>query len=632
MPNPDHQIKPTIVPAPQKKSPPPALSSPALYAPTPKLGIALDRRGMIIGLDCEAERVFGLYTRNAIGKPLLEVLASAKYGTRQRAKLESFLTTTTPAESECQIQLSAKQDEGSSFSAGLKIVALDLNGRRYFAATVRPAPRPRTSRTLVATERTHVHYQQMAELLPEAILVSRHGALLFANQAATRMLNDRGNGGLAGRRLLDLIDPSFHGSFVESVAGQSATGFLEQVWCRTDGTRVSVETGVSTLVFESGPALQIVVRDISARKRAEALQLGENKILNMIAVGAKLADVMAGIAEFAEKHSSRALCSILQLNCDGTALVEHTAPSLPSSYLNQLGTAHVGPASCSCGTAAFRAEPVMVTDISSDPLWADKRALALEYGLRACTSWPIFGKARKVLGSFALYFRDPVAPSSADLELFRACTNLAGIAIERHASEEKIRHLAHYDGLTGLANRFLFKEYMELALRSAQRKGKKFAVLFLDLDKFKEINDGMGHAAGDQVLCEISARLRSCLRDTDKIARMAGDEFYVLIEDLKDGHHAGEVARKLVAEAARPIQVGVHICQVSASVGIALFPQDGVDGNTLLRNADKAMYDAKEAGRNAFRFHSFPLGCDPAAALTRLFVGHNAVRAEALAP
>jgi diguanylate cyclase (GGDEF)-like protein len=230
----------------------------------------------------------------------------------------------------------------------------------------------------------------------------------------------------------------------------------------------------------------------------------------------------------------------------------------------------------------------------------------LSNGLKACSSWPIFGKSRKVLGTVALYFREAMAPTKEDLQLFSICTNLAGIAVESRASEEKIRYLAHYDGLTSLPNRFLFKEFLDLALRNARRHRKKFAVFFLDLDKFKDINDTFGHEAGDHVLKETAQRLRGCLRQTDKIARMGGDEFYILIEDLNDGQYAADVARKLLEEASRPLYIGDQQRQLSVSIGIGIYPDDGKNGQTLLKNADSAMYRAKHLGKNGYQFYSAP--------------------------
>jgi diguanylate cyclase (GGDEF)-like protein len=373
--------------------------------------------------------------------------------------------------------------------------------------------------------------------------------------------------------------------------------------------------------------LEEMTRDISfaidnyaretQRKRVEALQLGQNRILGMVATGVPLQEILMQIARFGETHSSRGLCSVSLLNAEDSVLSDAVAPSLPA-YTSQRGVLAVGPCNDSCGTAVHRAEPVLVTEIASDPLWESGRDLAFQHGLKACASWPIFGKSRKILGTFALYFRDTVAPASQDLQLADICTCLAGIAIESRASEERIRYLAHYDGLTSLPNRFLFNEYLDLALRSARRHNQKFAVFFVDLDKFKDINDTLGHEAGDQVLREIAARLRSVLRHTDKIARMGGDEFYVLIEDLTDGRYAADVARKLLDEASRPIRINGQECQLSASVGIAIYPGDGDDAQTLLKNADGAMYRAKELGKNGYQFFAAYANAETKKALYRL--------------
>lgn len=345
------------------------------------------------------------------------------------------------------------------------------------------------------------------------------------------------------------------------------------------------------------------------RKWTEALQLGQNHILNMVATGAALPEILAELVQFAENQSEHSLCSIRQLNNEDTALGEHIAAGLPQAYCVRFGETAVGTNDDSCSAAVFRAEPVIVTDIAVNPLWASKRELALEHGLRACSSWPIFGKNRKVLGTFALYSREPIAPTEKDQQLMQICTNLAGIAIESRASDEKIRYLAHYDGLTSLPNRFLFKEYLDLALRNAKRHGNKFAVFFLDLDKFKEINDTFGHDAGDLVLREIARRLRNCLRHTDKIARMGGDEFYVLIEELDDGHYAADIAQKLLDAAACPVRVGGQNSQLSVSIGISIYPEDGDNEQALLKNADSAMYRVKDLGKNGYQFFSLPVEC-----------------------
>ncbi|MGE5623074.1 MAG: diguanylate cyclase domain-containing protein [Bacillota bacterium] len=443
------------------------------------------------------------------------------------------------------------------------------------------------------------------------ISIDHQGEIISFNEAAERTFGYRREQ-VIGRKLVDTIVPrewrERHRRGVERFLATGKSRLLnrrvELTAMRADGTNFPVELALVPLSVKNRPAFTVFIRDITERKHAEALQLGQNRILNMVATGVALPGILTEIARFVECQSVHGLCSILQLNGNGTALVDCIAPSLPATYLAQLGEAAVAPGNGSCGTAAFLGTPVIVTDIANDPLWTTRRDLALAHGLKACTSWPIFGKHKKILGTFALYFREPKAPTEQDLRLFDICTNLAGIAIESRASEEKIRYLAHYDGLTSLPNRFLFKEYLDMALRNAKRHGKKFAVFFLDLDKFKDINDTLGHDAGDHVLREIAGRLRSCLRHNDKIARMGGDEFYVLIEDLSDGHYAADVAQKLLDQALRPVRIGDHECRLSVSIGISIYPDDGLDENALLKNADSAMYRAKDLGKNGYQFFS----------------------------
>jgi len=174
----------------------------------------------------------------------------------------------------------------------------------------------------------------------------------------------------------------------------------------------------------------------------------------------------------------------------------------------------------------------------------------------------------------------------------------------RKRDEERLKFLANYDQLTALPNRSLFNQRLERALAHAQRFNKGLAVLFLDLDRFKNINDTLGHEAGDSVLKEVAARLMGCVREIDTVARLGGDEFVVLIEQVTEVRQAGSVAHKLIRTMAEPLLQGGHECSVTASVGISTYPADGDDGATLLKNADIAMYRAKEQGKNNVQFYT----------------------------
>ena len=186
-----------------------------------------------------------------------------------------------------------------------------------------------------------------------------------------------------------------------------------------------------------------------------------------------------------------------------------------------------------------------------------------------------------------------------------AVTHYVGVlndVARRKDAEERLNHLASRDPLTGLPNRMLFHDRLRHAI--ARRNHGALAVLFLDLDRFKLVNDGYGHDVGDALLREVAARLSSCLRAEDTVARLGGDELVVLIEDPPGTAFAAKIAGKIASRLAEPVLIGGRTRPVSASVGIALHPRDGRDPQTLLKNADTAMYRAKESGRGGFCFYA----------------------------
>lgn len=210
---------------------------------------------------------------------------------------------------------------------------------------------------------------------------------------------------------------------------------------------------------------------------------------------------------------------------------------------------------------------------------------------------------RRKDGSIYPKFLSISAIQGADGEV----THYSGIfydITERKVFEEKLDRLAHYDLLTGIPNRSLLFDRLEQATAEAMHAGKQVAVLFIDLDHFKQINDSLGHAAGDQVLCEAAARLGNAIRRNDTAARLGGDEFAIVLPDLSDARHASLVAEKIIECMSPAFMVDGLKVQVTPSIGIALFPSDHHQPDCLLELADQAMYRAKSSGANTYRFFS----------------------------
>lgn len=174
----------------------------------------------------------------------------------------------------------------------------------------------------------------------------------------------------------------------------------------------------------------------------------------------------------------------------------------------------------------------------------------------------------------------------------------------RKETEEMLRFKAHHDALTELPNRELFKDRLQSALNLARRYHRVFALLLIDLDHFKEVNDELGHAAGDELLVEASRRLVSCVRETDTVARIGGDEFAIVLSEMAADDEAEEIARRVVSLLNEPYPLDAGTANISGCVGIALYPMHGRESEQLLRNADNALYEAKEGGRNTYRIYA----------------------------
>ncbi len=360
--------------------------------------------------------------------------------------------------------------------------------------------------------------------------------------------------------------------------------------------------------FNNADLVHTLKEEIAHRKRSEAIVIELNRSMEQLARKEPLQNIFDNISRMIETQLPGSMSSILLLDPSGKHLIANSAPSLPEAYCNAIDSEAIGPNVGSCGTAAYRNEMVIVDDIANNPLWENYRGLAQEYELAACWSVPIRNALGEVLGALALYFKTPCAPDSAKIEMIQSTANFAGIAIEYKQSEDVLQRLAHEDALTSLPNRALLMDRLEQSIAQAKRQHGQFAMLFVDLDHFKSINDTLGHEAGDIVLVEVANRLKQCVREMDTVARLGGDEFMLILTDIRDTKDVVIVAEKVLKSLSLPFDIDGGEYFIGGSIGISFYPSDGTDVDTLIRNADAAMYRAKDEGREGYQFYTTNLG------------------------
>jgi diguanylate cyclase (GGDEF)-like protein len=332
--------------------------------------------------------------------------------------------------------------------------------------------------------------------------------------------------------------------------------------------------------------------------RARELVACHTRLHELIARDAPLTAVLTELVLGVERYEPSVIPCVVLLNRESNTLHPGAGPSLPPGWLAALDGVVIGPNIGSCGAAAWSGELVISEDMADDPKWEPVRDFATLCGLRHCWSMPIAGADGGVLGTFALYGPQPRRPSPDHLELMQDSARLAGIAIERRLTMEKLIHDARHDSLTGLPNRRAIFEQLETAL--PRTSSSPTAVMFVDLDGLKGINDSLGHDRADEMIREIARRLRAAIRSADFVGRFGGDEFVIIAAEIADRSEAAELAERVVAAVSRPLP-GIAFPVMTASVGVAVIT-DACEAPEAIRRADRAMYAAKRAGRDAFQF------------------------------
>lgn len=379
----------------------------------------------------------------------------------------------------------------------------------------------------------------------------------------------------------------------------TATG--RHIWVRTIGQAVRDENGEII-------RLQGSFQDITLRKRLEVFKSGLRTLLEDIATRQPLEQIMHRVVVTLERQFPKALCCVMLLDKGGKKLALGASDRLSHDYLAPLDAMQEAGGTGFCTLAAREKRTLIVRDIEAEMIGGSFREHALACGLRACWSTPILSSTHTVLGTLVLYHREPFEPSEEEKELVNDYARTLGIAIERHQSEERIEQLAFYDPMTHLPNRQLLMDRLGQRLAASTRSQQYEAVLFIDLDNFKMLNDTHGHDIGDLLLVEVAHRIVSCVRESDTVSRLGGDEFVVIVENLDEcAEQAAAQVRivcdKIIAAFSQPFLLKGYVHHATPSIGVTLFNgQMQTTVEELLRRADLAMYRAKDSGRNCYRF------------------------------
>ncbi|MGB7480822.1 MAG: diguanylate cyclase [Burkholderiaceae bacterium] len=437
----------------------------------------------------------------------------------------------------------------------------------------------------------HTPPASFIDLMMDAVFaVDNDSRIVFVSAACERIFGYTPHE-MIGMYMYDLVAPedrdSTRQSAQEVMSGLPQLHF-ENRYIRKDGQLVHLMWSAR---WSPADRLRIgVARDITERKRAEAQQAA----LYAISEAAHAAEDLAAL--FQSIH--RILAKLLPAANFSVALYDEREDRLSFPYRvderEQPSTAPQPAAGTLCAEVIRRGQPLLLVPATIAELPAGLRAAVGADWL--CWLGVPLKSQKGTIGVLALKsYAGGVHYGEKDQELLQFVSTQIAAAIERQQLQARLQRMAQYDWLTDLPNRGLLHDRLKTALARARRERSRLALLYLDLDKFKQVNDRYGHAAGDRLLQEVALRLTQCVRASDTVARLGGDEFVVLLENLQAPADATQLADKIRAAISQPLDIDGHQLRILPSIGIASYPEHGEDQDQLLRHADEAMYAQKKA-------------------------------------
>ncbi len=543
--------------------------------------LMLDEQGRLAFWNPAAERIFGYTREAALGMPAEDLLAPA---CRSRGYLRAALAE-TPAPEAAEpgrlLELTARHRDGHAFPVELSVAPVRLEGERRVIGVLRDISRRRAAED--SLRRSEEQLRALINAMPEIVAFKDgEGRWLQVNQADLELFRLEGVDyrGKTDAELADYTHPVYREAFLNCEATD------EQAWREgrhsraeeriptVDGGHRLLEVDKIPLFHEDGSRRGLVVlgRDITERRQWEQELRQSATVFENTSEGVMITDA------------------------DGTIVAVNRAFAEITGYTAAEAIGR-DPALLRSGRHDEAFYEAMWASIRETGRWQgeiwDRRK-----GGEVYPQWTNISTVRDTSGRVTHY----VAVFS-DISAIKE-------------SQAELDYLAHHDPLTDLPNRLLFNDRLEQAIKRARRDSEHVAVLFVDIDRFKNVNDGLGHPVGDELLESAARRLEGAVRRSDTIARLGGDEFLVLLDPVEDAEAVSRAARRLLDAFDEPFRIRDHSLELTASVGVSLYPDDGQSVAELVKNADAAMYAAKGQGRNRFEFYSRDLTAEVEAMLS----------------
>ncbi len=446
---------------------------------------------------------------------------------------------------------------------------------------------------------THGHppLDHVLDLLLDAVcVVDAQGRFLFVSSAGERIFGYTAQE-MVGRPMIDLVFPADRARTLHAVDEIMASGHkphFENRYVRKDGRVVHV---MWTARWSEADRVRVAVaRDVTELKRAGSMQAA----LYAISEAAHAAEDLPTLFQ----HIHRIIADLLPAKNFFVALYDAAVDRLTFPY--HVDEFDAAPAAGALDSGTLSAEVIRsgrALHLSRDNTSLPSAAFHPDVG-NATVDWlgvPLHSE-RHVIGALVVKSHTGAAQyTAADTELLKFVSTQVATAIERKQTETRLQHMARHDPLTDLPNRSLVRDRMATALARARRNRMGLSLLYLDLDRFKQVNDSFGHAVGDSLLQDVARRLSHCVRESDTVGRMGGDEFVVLLGSIQSPAHAPQVAEKIRLALCQPFDMAGRRLSISPSIGIAHYPEHGDDPEQLIHRADEAMYAAKQDGGNRIR-------------------------------